>query len=95
METTTARSAVVNNYPVVCNQCVAVDRVKPNPEEEAMTTLEELLKNHPIGRFCIKTQRIAPDVHIIIHPDGVDGETLDYVVVGNELIPLLDMTKDV
>ena len=58
-------------------------------------TLEEFLKDHPIGRFCLKTQRIAPDVHIIIHPDGVDGPTLDYVVVGNELVPLLDMTKDV
>jgi hypothetical protein len=58
-------------------------------------TLEELLRSHPNGRFCLKTQRIAPDVHIIIHPDGEDGKTLNYVVVGNELVPLLDMTKDV
>jgi hypothetical protein len=57
-------------------------------------TLEELLRSHPNGRFCLKTQRIAPDVQIIIHPDSEDGKTLGYVVVDDELVPLLDMNKD-
>jgi hypothetical protein len=56
-------------------------------------TLEELLRSHPNGRFCLKTQGIDPDaVHIIIHPDGEDGTTLDFLVTANILRPLLEQS---
>jgi hypothetical protein len=52
-------------------------------------TLEELLRGHPSGRFRLSTNGIGPDkVRIDIHPDGEDGATLDYYVIGNELMPI-------
>ena len=52
-------------------------------------TLEELLRSHPNGRFCLKTHGVDPDVmRIIIHPDGEDGTTLDFYVTANILRPV-------
>lgn len=63
-----------------------------------MTTLEELLvttvkshgKDGPVDirpDFRVSVQRILSGggVHFIVHPDGHDGDTLDYVVRGNNL----------
>jgi hypothetical protein len=88
------RSAVIRHWGQMSTKKPTATGAIGSSKGETMT-LEELLRSHPNGRFYLKTQRIAPDVHIIIHPDGEDGKTLDYVVVGNELVPLLDMTKDV
>jgi hypothetical protein len=32
----------------------------------------------------------AAGVHIIIHPEGHNGDTLDFVVNANNLIPIID-----
>lgn len=55
-------------------------------------TLEELLRSHPNGRFSLNTNGVTPDrVRVYIHPDGEDGKTLDYYVIGNELFPVVDL----
>lgn len=66
-------------------------------------TLEELLRmTVPVGPGCVApegtpmspefrvaVQHVAEDaVHIIVHANGHDSETLDFEVRGNELSPL-------
>ena len=39
--------------------------------------------------FRVAVQQVKDGgLHFIIHPDGHNGETLDFVVTGNELKPL-------
>lgn len=65
-----------------------------------MKTLQELLEmkvqiegtNGPVEitpNFRVAVQGITESggIHIIIHPSGYDGETLDFTVKGNTLIP--------
>jgi hypothetical protein len=64
-------------------------------------TLEELLRTKVKSKNKdYQDVEISPDfrvavqnmtdagVHVIVHPDGYDSETLDFVVSGNELTPL-------
>lgn len=71
-----------------------------------MITLQELLQtkivtsdaraetNEPIGfipDFRVAVQKnIDGGTHFIIHPFGHSGETLDFVVEGNNITPLQD-----
>lgn len=65
-------------------------------------TLEDLLRmTVPVGPGCVAPEGtpMSPDfrvavqhiggdgVHIIVHPMGHNGETLDFVVSGNKLEP--------
>ena len=65
-----------------------------------MSTLENLLRMtvpakdkdgndiNVTPEFRVAVQHIRDDgVHIIIHPNGHSGDTLDFVVSGNELKP--------
>lgn len=40
--------------------------------------------------FCVSVQKVLDDgrVHFIIHPDGVNGDTVDLIVQGNTLTQL-------
>jgi hypothetical protein len=50
-------------------------------------TLEEFLRTHVNGRFSLKVSGIDPRwMKIYIHPDGEDGETLDFYVFGDVLV---------
>jgi hypothetical protein len=50
-------------------------------------TLEEFLRKHVNGRFSLKVSGIDPRwMKIYIHPDGEDGETLDFYVFGERLV---------
>jgi hypothetical protein len=50
-------------------------------------TLEEFLRRYPNGRFSLKVSGIDPRwMKIYIHPDGEDGETLDFYVFGERLV---------
>jgi hypothetical protein len=72
-----------------------------------MTTLQELLKTKvDIGHkdkpkkvippFRVAVQDVRPDgVHFIIHPNGYDGETLDFLVQDNTLIPIINGIEEV
>ncbi len=72
-----------------------------------MTTLEDLLKmTVPVPAGCISPegtpmspefrvsiQSIAAEgVHFIIHANGHDSDTLDFVARGNELLPANGVT---
>lgn len=73
-----------------------------------MTTLEDLLRMKvdigmvdktknvtPPFRVAVQDVKAKPDgVHFMIHPNGYDGETLDFIVKGNELIPLENEETD-
>jgi hypothetical protein len=57
-----------------------------------MKTLEEYLKENKDKAYlghALKVNVIDKDgdVHIYIHPQSVDGDTLDFIVEGNNLIP--------
>lgn len=50
-------------------------------------TLEDFLRKHVNGRFSLKVSAIDPRwMKIYIHPDGEDGETLDFYVFSDELV---------
>jgi hypothetical protein len=50
-------------------------------------TLEEFLRKHVNGRFSLKVSGIDPRwMKIYIHPDGEDGETLDFYVFDDRLV---------
>lgn len=62
-----------------------------------MKTLQELLEMKvddlgavftPDFRVAVQGEGPGGGIHIIIHPMGYDGDTLDFVVVGNELTPM-------
>jgi hypothetical protein len=61
-------------------------------------TLEEFLRKHVNGRFSLKVSGIDPRwMKIYIHPDGEDGETLDFYVFSDRLVGAEDfesMAKD-
>lgn len=41
--------------------------------------------------FRVAVQGESEDgVHFIIHPDGYDGNTLDFIAKGNEVKPMVD-----
>lgn len=62
--------------------------------QQLQLTLEELIrevKDHIEYRMAI--QNIKEDkVHVIVHPMGVDGSTIDLVVKGNKITPLITMS---
>lgn len=67
-----------------------------------MKTLEELLRTKVTSKFVSEGKRIEITpifrvavqgeadnaVHIIIHPQDYDGDTLDFLVTGNVLTPI-------
>lgn len=59
-------------------------------------TLEDLLRKPveesgigfiPDFRVAVQTTEFHNGVHITIHPNGYNGETLDFIVRGNSLEP--------
>lgn len=71
-------------------------------------TFEELLKTQVNGKDKDNEKiKITPDfrvavqrsnntgIHFIIHPCGYNGETLDFVVKGNKLFPLVSEVKEI
>ena len=66
-----------------------------------MITLQQLLETTVTGQnkdgavvkfspdFRVAVQQVKDGgIHFLIHPDGHNGETLDFIVTGNELKPL-------
>ena len=83
-------------------ECDTCQQQQPNLNwrEEAMT-LQQLLETTVTSEnkegskvevspdFRVAVQQVkGGGIHFIIHPDGHAGETLDFVVTGNELKPL-------
>jgi hypothetical protein len=65
-----------------------------------MTLEQYLLDNINKGNidFCLRAQKDADEnVSFYIHPDGVDGTTLDYYVIGHETLskPNMDFLRSV
>jgi hypothetical protein len=65
-------------------------------------TLEQLLKmkvgegkdEKPVVEFRVKVQNTFDrGVHFIIHPEGVDGETIDFMVSDNLLTDLKEKKR--
>ncbi len=52
--------------------------------------LEDFFNNNPAGLYSINCDRRTKDGYpcFSIHPDGVDGDTVDFYVIGNQLFPL-------
>ncbi len=71
-----------------------VRQIKMRKTLETLLKMTVAAKNSVTGAtvmvspgFIVSVQRELPDggVHFIIHPDGYNGDTLDFVVNGNEL----------
>ncbi|WP_156154060.1 hypothetical protein [Domibacillus tundrae] len=52
-----------------------------------MKTLEKYIKENQERHIHHHVLSVNGDGSIYIHPQGVDGDTIDFEVKGNELIP--------
>lgn len=69
------------------NQCLLEDLLNMKVESED----KDGKKVEVSPEFRVAVQNIGPNgTHIIIHPNGHNGDTLDFLVNANNLIPLID-----